>query len=185
VGIGYKHIHLIGPAFLFQAMTGLALAVLLVAVRRLLLVLAGLLFGAGSVTALLLSATVGFLGLHDGLGVPWAGWSLGSRQVGADEHNHPGDSEPDPAYAGVLATTAVPGPALIAWFDQQLTARGYRPAGYYRPSDQDTGAAWTIPHSREQIQVGVYTPSAGQSIAGSTTYEELLVSYRVTGPPPA
>jgi hypothetical protein len=106
------------------------------------------------------------------------------RQVGADEHNHPGDSEPDPAYAGVLATTAVPGPQLIAWYDQQLTARGYRPAAYYRPSDQDTGAAWTIPHSREQIQVGVYTPSAAQSVTGSTTYEELLVSYRVTGPPP-
>ncbi|MCU1613548.1 MAG: hypothetical protein JWO98_1088, partial [Frankiales bacterium] len=53
---GYKHIHLIGPAFLFQAISGLALAVVLVAFRRLVLVVAGLLFCAGSVTALLLSA---------------------------------------------------------------------------------------------------------------------------------
>jgi hypothetical protein len=80
--IGYKHIHFIGPAFLFQAISGLALAVLLVAFRRFVLVVAGLLFCAGSVLALLLSATVGFLGLHDGLGVPWAGWSLGTELAG-------------------------------------------------------------------------------------------------------
>jgi hypothetical protein len=110
--------------------------------------------------------------------------SLPIRQIGADEHAHPGDNDPDPAYAGVLATTGVPSESVIAWYDQQLTARGYRPAAYYRPADQDTGAAWTIPHSREQIQVGIYAPSAAASVAGSTTYEELLVSYRVTGPPP-
>jgi hypothetical protein len=80
--VGYEHIHLIGPAFLFQAISGLALAVLLMAFRRLVLVVAGVLFCAGSVTALLLSATVGFLGLHDGLGVPWAGWSLGTELAG-------------------------------------------------------------------------------------------------------
>jgi hypothetical protein len=79
---GYKDIHLIGPAFLFQAISGLAVAVLLLAFRRLVLVVAGLLFCAGSVIALLLSATVGFLGLHDGLGVPWAGWSLGTELAG-------------------------------------------------------------------------------------------------------
>jgi hypothetical protein len=106
------------------------------------------------------------------------------RQIGADEHDQPGGGEPDPAYAGVLATAAVPGATLIAWYDQQLTARGYPRSAYYRPSDQDAGAAWTIPHSREQVQVGVYTASAGQSVLGSTTYEELFVSYRVTGPPP-
>jgi hypothetical protein len=107
------------------------------------------------------------------------------RQIGADEHDHPGGDEPDPAYAGVLATATVPGATLMAWYDQHLTARGYRRAAYYRPSDQDAGGAWTIPHSREQVQVGVYAaPSAGVGIVGSTMYEELLVSYRVTGPPP-
>jgi hypothetical protein len=80
--LGYKHIHLIGQAFLFQAVSGLALGVLVVAFRRLVLVVAGLLFCAGSVLALVLSATVGFLGLHDGLGVPWAGWSLGTELAG-------------------------------------------------------------------------------------------------------
>jgi hypothetical protein len=79
---GYRDIHLIGPAFLFQAISGLTLAVVLVAFRRLFLVLAGLLFCGGSVVALLLTATVGFLGLHDGLGVPWAGWSLGIELAG-------------------------------------------------------------------------------------------------------
>lgn len=74
--IGYKHIHLIGPAFLFQAVSGLLLAAVMVAYRRLITVLAGLAFCVGSVIALVLSATVGFLGLHDGLSVPWAGWSL-------------------------------------------------------------------------------------------------------------
>jgi hypothetical protein len=107
------------------------------------------------------------------------------RRIGADEQAQPGGGEPDPAYAGVRATATVPAATLIAWYDQQLTARGYRRAPYYRPSDQDAGGAWVIPHSREQVQVGVYAaPIAGAGDAGATAYEELLVSYRVTGPPP-
>lgn len=80
--IGYRHIHLIGPAFLFQSISGLDLAAALVAFRRLVVVIAGVAFCGGSVVALLLSATVGFLGLHDGLSVPWAGWSLASELAG-------------------------------------------------------------------------------------------------------
>jgi hypothetical protein len=80
--IGYRHIHLIGPAFLLQSIGGLALAVALLAVRRLVVVLAGVAYCGGSVLALVLSATVGFLGLHDGLSVPWAGWSLASELAG-------------------------------------------------------------------------------------------------------
>ena len=80
--IGYRHIHLIGPAFLFQSISGVALAAAVVAFRRLVMVLAGVGFCGGSVVALLLSATVGFLGLHDGLSVPWAGWSLASELAG-------------------------------------------------------------------------------------------------------
>lgn len=80
--IGYRHIHVIGPAFLFQSIFGLALAAALFAFRRLVTVLAGVAFCGGSVAALLLSATVGFLGLHDGLSVPWAGWSLVSELAG-------------------------------------------------------------------------------------------------------
>jgi hypothetical protein len=80
--IGYRHIHLIGAAFLLQSIGGLALAVALLAVRRLVVVLAGVAYCGGSVVALVLSATVGFLGLHDGLSVPWAGWSLASELAG-------------------------------------------------------------------------------------------------------
>jgi hypothetical protein len=80
--IGYRHVPLIGPAFLFQSISGLVLAATLVAFRRLVIIIAGVMFCAGSVVALLLSATVGFLGLHDGLSVPWAGWSLASELVG-------------------------------------------------------------------------------------------------------
>jgi hypothetical protein len=107
------------------------------------------------------------------------------RQIGADEHAQPGGGEPDPAYAGVLATATVPTATLLTWYDRQLTARGYQRATYYRPSDQGAGGAWTIPRSSEQVQVGVYAaPSAGVGTTGATVYEELLVSYRVTGPPP-
>jgi hypothetical protein len=80
--IGYRHIHLIGPAFLLQSISGLVLAAALVAFRRLVVVIAGVAHCGGSVVALLLSATVGFLGLYDGLSVPWAGWSLASELAG-------------------------------------------------------------------------------------------------------
>ena len=81
--IGYRHISEIGPAFLFQWISGFALAAVLLVYRRLAVVAAGIGFCAGSVVALLLSATVGFLGLHDGLDVPWADWSLASESAGA------------------------------------------------------------------------------------------------------
>jgi hypothetical protein len=80
--IGYKHIHLIGPSFLLQAISGFVLALALVAWRRLVLVALAAGFMAVSIVALLLSATVGFLGLHDGLDVPWANWSLASEAGG-------------------------------------------------------------------------------------------------------
>ena len=80
--IGYRNIHLIGPSFLLQAVSGFVLALALLAWRRLLTVVLAAGFMAVSVVALLLSATVGFLGLHDGLDVPWANWSLASELGG-------------------------------------------------------------------------------------------------------
>ena len=79
---GYRHIHLIGPAFLAQSITGMALATFIVVYRRVVGVAAGALYSAGSAAALIISATVGFLGLHDGLDVPWAGWSLATELIG-------------------------------------------------------------------------------------------------------
>jgi hypothetical protein len=79
---GYRNIHLIGPLFLAQSVAGIGLAVVLVAYRRLVVIAAGVAYLGGSAVALLISATVGFLGLHDGLGVPWAATSLATELVG-------------------------------------------------------------------------------------------------------
>jgi hypothetical protein len=74
--IGYKNIASIGNLFLAQSISGFVLGPLIVLFRRMFIVLAGAAFLAASVGGLLLSATVGFLGLHDGLNVPWATPSL-------------------------------------------------------------------------------------------------------------
>jgi hypothetical protein len=73
---GYRHVPRIGPLFLAQAVTGFALAPVVALGRRLVVVLGAALYMAASAAGLLLSATVGFLGIHDGLGVPWAATSL-------------------------------------------------------------------------------------------------------------
>ncbi|MGH9080047.1 MAG: hypothetical protein ACRDYE_08270, partial [Acidimicrobiales bacterium] len=80
--VGYRHVPRIGPLFLAQAISGFVFAIVIVASRRLFAVLAGAVFQAASVIGLLLSATVGFLGIHDGLGVPWAAASIIVELVG-------------------------------------------------------------------------------------------------------
>ena len=79
---GYRHIHNIGPLFLLQTVSGFVLAAILAALRMLALMVCGALFLAASIVALALSATVGFLGLHDDLSVPWATPSLIVEIVG-------------------------------------------------------------------------------------------------------
>lgn len=74
--IGYKHIASIGNLFLAQAISGFVLGPVIILSRRMFMVLAGAAFMAASIGGLLLSATVGFLGLHDALSVPWATPSL-------------------------------------------------------------------------------------------------------------
>lgn len=109
-------------------------------------------------------------------------------KVGADEHTQSGDAhESDPAFAGVVAATSADATSLLDWYSARLRKRGYLPATYYPLSTQMTGRSWTIPHTREQIQVAVYRDGLGpakQISAGLTQYEEILVAYRVTGPPP-
>jgi hypothetical protein len=73
---GYRHVPRIGPLFLAQAVTGFALAPVVALGRHLAVVIGAALYMATSAAGLLLSATVGFLGIHDGLGVPWAATSL-------------------------------------------------------------------------------------------------------------
>jgi hypothetical protein len=79
---GYRHIARIGPLFLAQSISGFVLTVALVLFRRVITVLVGAIFQAASVIGLVLSATVGFLGIHDGLGVPWATDSIIVELVG-------------------------------------------------------------------------------------------------------
>ena len=79
---GYRHVAKLDIAFMGQAVSGFVLAAALLVLRHPLLVALGALYMAGSAGALVLSATVGFLGIHDGLGVPWAGWSLGVELAG-------------------------------------------------------------------------------------------------------
>jgi hypothetical protein len=80
--IGYKNIASIGNLFLAQSISGFVLGPLIVLFRRMYMVLVGAAFMAASIGGLVLSATVGFLGLHDALSVPWATPSLVVEIVG-------------------------------------------------------------------------------------------------------
>jgi len=79
---GYRHVPKLDVAFMGQAVSGFILAAVMLAWRRPEVLGLGALYMAGSAGALVLSATVGFLGIHDGFGVPWAGWSLGVELAG-------------------------------------------------------------------------------------------------------
>ena len=73
---GYRHVPRIGPLFLAQSVSAFVIAPVIVLSRRTFAVLAGAGFQAASVVGLLLSASVGFLGIHDSLTVPWASTSI-------------------------------------------------------------------------------------------------------------
>jgi hypothetical protein len=79
---GYKHIHLIGPLFLVQAVAGIGLALAMVAYPRFISAAAGALYLASTIGGLIVSATVGIFGFHDGLRVPWATSSLEIETAG-------------------------------------------------------------------------------------------------------
>ncbi len=79
---GYRHVPRLGVAFLAQAVTGLIAGPLVALSRHLLAVAGAAIYMAASAVALVLSATVGFLGIHDTLSAPWAGWSIGVEIAG-------------------------------------------------------------------------------------------------------
>lgn len=79
---GYRHVPRLGPLFLAQAIAGFVLGPLLAWGRQLALVLGAAGYMAASALGLILSATVGFVGIHDGLGVPWASPSLAVELAG-------------------------------------------------------------------------------------------------------
>jgi len=79
---GYRHVPTLGVLFLLQAITGFVLGPLIAIGRYLVLLLAGAGFMASAVVGLLLSATVGFVGIHDDLSTPWATPSIGVELAG-------------------------------------------------------------------------------------------------------
>ena len=79
---GYRHVPRLDVLFLAQAVGGFLLGPIVAIGRQVALMIAGAIFMAASAGGLILSATVGFVGIHDGLDVPWATPSLVVELVG-------------------------------------------------------------------------------------------------------
>ncbi len=67
---GVRHQDVIGPAFMFNAVAGVVIAVLLVTWRHWLPLLLVVGFGASTLGAFIVSTTVGLFGVH----ASWEGW---------------------------------------------------------------------------------------------------------------
>lgn len=73
---GYRHVPTIGPLFLVQGVAGIALAVALAVVRRVLVMMAAAAFALGTIGGLLVTVNVGLFGFRDSLSAPLATESL-------------------------------------------------------------------------------------------------------------
>lgn len=73
----FRDTHVIGPAFMLNAVGGLVIAVLLVLWRHWLPLLLGVGFGASTLGAFVVSATVGLFGVHE----HWTGWPVWTAAV--------------------------------------------------------------------------------------------------------
>lgn len=82
-GDGYRDISVIGPLFLAQGIGAIALAVLMVAFRRLVLLVAGAVTLAATAVGLLLSVYIGLFGYTESLAVTDAKTSLVVEFAGA------------------------------------------------------------------------------------------------------
>lgn len=80
---GYRDISVIGPLFLIQGITSIALALALIVFRRLVLLAAGAVLLAATAVGLLLSAGTGLFGYRESLAVPYAETSLAVEFTGA------------------------------------------------------------------------------------------------------
>ena len=69
---GFRDLHIIGPAFLLNAVGGAVIAVLLVTWRNWVSGLLAAGFGVGTLGAFILATTVGLFGLHE----HWVGWNV-------------------------------------------------------------------------------------------------------------
>ena len=73
---GYKDISVIGPLFLVQGIASIVVGVVLVALRWLVLLLAGAVAGVATAVGLLLTVYVGLFNYQESLTVPYATLSL-------------------------------------------------------------------------------------------------------------
>ncbi len=74
---GFRDIDVIGPSFMFNAVAGFVIAVLLVTWRHWLPLFLAVGFGASTLVAYLISATVGLFGVHE----VWTGWTVITAEV--------------------------------------------------------------------------------------------------------
>ena len=79
----YKLVPTIGPLFLLQAISGVALGLILLVTQRLIVVLACVGLLAGTALGLVLSVEVGLFGFQDSFGAPYATSSLILEIIGA------------------------------------------------------------------------------------------------------
>ncbi len=68
----FKHTHVVGPAFMLNAVGGAVIAVLLVTWRHWIPLLLAVGFGASTLGAFIIAATVGLFGVHE----HWTGWEV-------------------------------------------------------------------------------------------------------------
>ena len=68
----FRHTHVVGPAFMLNAVGGATIAVLLVTWRHWIPLLLAVGFGASTLGAFLIAVTVGLYGVHE----HWTGWAV-------------------------------------------------------------------------------------------------------------
>src|SRR4029079_16741554 len=68
----FRHTDVVGPAFMVNAIGGTIIAVLLVTWRRWIPLLLAVSFGASTLGAFIIAATVGLYGVHE----HWTGWEV-------------------------------------------------------------------------------------------------------------
>jgi len=68
----FRHAHVVGPAFMVNALGGTIIAVLLVAWRHWIPLVLAVGFGASTLGAFIIAATVGLYGVHES----WTGWEV-------------------------------------------------------------------------------------------------------------
>ena len=106
---GFRHLDKIGPAFMTNAVAGVAIAVLLVAWRHWVPALLAIGFGLSTLGAFLVAATWGLFGLHE----HWTGWAVWTA-------------------AGAEVVAIVSGAILLAQLLPSRSTRSVRPGVTWR-----------------------------------------------------